>query len=362
VGDKTVQKSRIALSLNILPQPEQPPKLTLRVNIMEANDKSALSGGAQVSTRVVSATAVKVLFGQFSQVLNFPVPIDSSNLKTRIARKSAYIEAVTSIADRATLRCSVACLFPISLGKRAIHLTNMHRVNLDALPVIDFGDSSRDTWVTTLASVAFSDQERNLRNNNSKDLLVVLKDNLLSLMATASGAQNVKTSVFGIYSSLGGVDTLLFVNEVRLDKSTSSIVADVCVLPMTEKLLFVPTIQEYLRKITTKGTMHTIHTEDVSGEAWKQLLPIFVERCRTWSHRSDCKYSVECRVPLTLLHSEIPICGCGQGLALGSFNTVNAWRGLEPFVTRAAIGLLYTSSHLDTTMTIPESEHDRKLT
>lgn len=82
--------SPAAVSLNILPQ--QSTQLTLRVNIVGAKDKLALSSGAQVSTRKVSATAIEVLFGAFSKVLIFPVPVDDSNLKTRIARKSAYIE------------------------------------------------------------------------------------------------------------------------------------------------------------------------------------------------------------------------------------------------------------------------------
>lgn len=76
----------------------------------------------------------------------------------------------------------------------------MHRINLDALPILDFSDSSRDvSWVTTHASLAFSDQERKLREDGSKDVLVNLKDNLLSLMVVFSGAQHTRTRVFGIY-------------------------------------------------------------------------------------------------------------------------------------------------------------------
>jgi hypothetical protein len=369
--EKMAQNSYPAVvSLNILPQ--QSTRLTLRANILGAKDKLALSSGAQVSTRKLSATAIEVLFGAFSKVLIFPVPIDDSNLRTRIARKSAYIEVslllqanaypdhvqvVASAADRTTLRGSIACLFPISLRKCALHVTSMHRVNLDALPILDFDDSSHDVdWVAIHASLAFSDQERELRKNDSKDVLLNLKDNLLSLMVTFAGAQNVKTNVFGIYSSQGGVDTLLFVNQLRLDTSTNSIVADVCILPMTEQLIkFQPVIQNYLGKITREKTMHTIHTADVTGEAWKQLLPIVVERCRSWSHLSNCEYYLEGRVPLTLSHSQIPICGCGQGLALGSFSNVKAWQGLEAFVTRAAIGLLFPSSFLDTMMTLPNN-------
>ena len=367
-AERMAQNSSLAaVSLNILPQ--QSIRLTLRANILGAKDKLALSSGAQVSTKRMSATAVEVLFGEFSKVLIFPVPIDESNLKTRIARKSAYIEVsllfqmnaypdhvqvAGSVADRTTLRGSITCLFPISLGKRTLHVTSMHRVNLDALPILDFDDSSRDVdWVTTHASIAFSDQERKLRENDSEDVLVNLKDNLLSLMAVFSGAQHVKTNVFGIHSSLGGVDTLLFVNQLRLDTSTNSIVVDVCILPMTEKLIFLPIIQNYLSKITKDKSMHVIHTADVTGDAWKQLLPVVVERCRSWSHRSNCEYSIKGRVPLTLSHSQIPICGCGQGLALGSFSKVKAWQGLEAFVTRAAIGLLFPSSSLETMITFP---------
>jgi hypothetical protein len=228
----------------------------------------------------------------------------------------------------------------------------MHRVNLDALPILDFGDSSHDVkWVSSsYASLQFSDQERKLRKNNSKDVLLNLKDNLYSLMVIFSGAQNVtlKTNVFGIHSSRGGIDTLIFVNQLRLDTSTNSIVADVCILPMTEKLVLVPVIQNFLSKIVREKTIYPIDTADVTSEAWKQLLPVVVERCRSWSHMSNCEYSIEGRVPRTLSHSQIPICGCGRGLALGSFSKVKAWQGLEAFVTRAAIGLLFPSSFLDT--------------
>ena len=69
----------------------------------------------------------------------------------------------------------------------------MHRVNLDALPILDFGDPSCNVdWVSVHASLPFSDQERKLRKNDSKDVLLNLKDNLLGLMATFSGAQNGK--------------------------------------------------------------------------------------------------------------------------------------------------------------------------
>jgi hypothetical protein len=172
---------------------------------------------------------------------------------------------------------------------------------------------------------------------------------LYALMVIFSGEQNVKkTNVFGIHSSRGGIDTLIFVNQLRLDTSTNSIVADVCILPMTEKLVLVPVIKNFLTKIVKEKTIYQIDTADVTREAWKQLLPVVVERCRSWSHMSNCEYSIEGRVPLTLSHSQIPICGCGRGLALGSFSQVKAWQGLEAFVTRAAIGLLFPSSFLDT--------------
>ena len=79
-----------AVSLNIPLQ--QSAKLTLQTNIIEVENKLALSSRAQVSTRRVSATTIEVLFGVFSKVLIFLVPVDYSNMKMKIARKSAYIE------------------------------------------------------------------------------------------------------------------------------------------------------------------------------------------------------------------------------------------------------------------------------
>lgn len=141
----------------------------------------------------------------------------------------------------------------------------------------------------------------------------------------------------------------------------NSVVADVCVLPMTSGLIHSqPVIQNYLAKITAERIMTAIPTEDVTSEAWKKLLPVVVERCRSWPHRSNCEYFIKGRAPLTLSHSQIPICGCGQGLALGSFSKVQEWQGLEPFVTRAAIGLLFPPSFLNTMMTFTDiSDGDR---
>jgi hypothetical protein len=236
--------------------------------------------------------------------------------------------------------------FPVILRGRTPALWNIPRVNLDALPILDCGDPQKLEWLSTLAGLSLSDRERLLQKKNHKDVLATLKDNILTLVVAYSGVQSIKSNVFGIHSSVGGVDLVIFVNELRLDPSSSVLVADACILPLTEALISVPVIQQFLATIVDERKMFTVDTEDVTGPAWKQLLPASVERCRTWRHSDRCEYYTKERIPLSLLHSEISICECGRGRRLGAFTKMKDWKNLAPFVTRAAIGPLFPPSYV----------------
>jgi len=66
--------------------------LTVRHNITENNAARSLASGAVVLTKAVSDSAVSLAFRGFSEETRFPIPIRGGCLKTRIARKSSYIE------------------------------------------------------------------------------------------------------------------------------------------------------------------------------------------------------------------------------------------------------------------------------
>ena len=66
--------------------------LTGRANIQDMNAKASLAKGAAVSLRQISPRVVQISIGSHLQNIVFPFSIDSTNSKTRIARKSSYVE------------------------------------------------------------------------------------------------------------------------------------------------------------------------------------------------------------------------------------------------------------------------------
>lgn len=70
---------------------------TGRTNITEAGKRTAWAGKADVTVKQVSPYEMLASFGRFDQRLPFPFPIDSSNHKVRIARKSFYIEVSNTV-------------------------------------------------------------------------------------------------------------------------------------------------------------------------------------------------------------------------------------------------------------------------
>jgi hypothetical protein len=83
--------------------------------------------------------------------------------------------------------------------------------------------------------------------------------------------------------------------------------------------------------------------------AWKQLLPAFVERCRSsWKHGDNCEYKSQGKIPLTQLRDEDPLCSCGKGKNIEGMSKVNLWSKFAPYVTRVALSPLFGVSYLET--------------
>ena len=71
--------------------------LTGRANIEDAKAKASLANGAAVSIRQISPRAMQISIGNHLQTIIYPFPINSSDSKTRIARKSSYVEVRTCV-------------------------------------------------------------------------------------------------------------------------------------------------------------------------------------------------------------------------------------------------------------------------
>jgi len=190
--------------------------------------------------------------------------------------------------------------------------------------------------------MAFSDSEMSAKtksNQKERGTLVNLKESISAILMEFSINRKGQPLAAGLSSSSqGGIHTLIFVSEVKLDLTSNTVVADACVLPLTHSIM--PLITTGLRKITNLQQVVTLEDEVI---AWKQLLPAFAERCRTWKHTVNCEY-ISKGIPVSVEYEESPLCGCGQGKNLGLFSQTSAWKDFAPFVTRIALAPLFSTA------------------
>jgi hypothetical protein len=242
---------------------------------------------------------------------------------------------------------------------------NVHDVDLDVMPILDLSDRKKLDWISIQTSLQFSDRERHVRESISSDLvpaseaLVSVKDSMHSLFSMARGSESGPESskVIGLACDIPGVGAyaILFVQHVRLDPASFSIIADVSLIPLDHRTmgLFAPGIQALLNS----KSLRYVSTTPAEATAWKRLMPAFVERCRSWSHGPNCEYEQMGRIPLSLEPDETPICSCGRGLGLPKSIPgvpAKAWKLLRPFATRAAFSPLFAVSFVEPVATIPK--------
>lgn len=156
------------------------------------------------------------------------------------------------------------------------------------------------------------------------------------------------TRIFGLSDpDEYGIYTLIFVNGIKFDVASHTVVIDACVVPLVQGIMskLLPALHDITRSGVTK-----INTLADEIRAWKLLLPSLSERCRTWKHTDACEYRMK-GVPASLDGTEqSPLCSCGKGKNLGQFGTVAEWAPFHEEATRIAIGPLFTFSFLEETV------------
>ena len=217
--------------------------------------------------------------------------------------------------------------YPVILKDRIPTLWNIHYINLDRLPILDTTNLDELEWVNGNVSLSLSDRERAIHEKNidteHDDVMVNIKAGLCAILVGHTRVGK-KVRVFGLSRDMGGIDTLIFVTDLRLDLASHTIVADACILPMTRDIVEIIGATLYRLELSGIGVI------SVAGEhmkAWKRLLPVFTERCRKWEHKSSCEYIKKGFVPISVEHSEIPLCGCGKGVETTAFSKVHRVEG-----------------------------------
>ncbi|KAJ7695068.1 hypothetical protein B0H17DRAFT_1056261 [Mycena rosella] len=299
--------------------------MTARWEITPEELKAGLAG-AKVEHQQTSPSIIRNNF-----VYPFPV---------RIARKSGWIEIDAPLRSGSSSTLADWSGTSILDEDRRPVLWNIHRVNLESLPIIE-GKACLDRLTSTVqshCSFAFSDRESALTGPiNSKPVLVQVKETI-ALLFKMMIESNRPPAVLLSDPETGNMHILIYCNGIRMDLSSHTFVVDACVLTLTNDLMRGP-LGSKVVYLVPQGMR--IGGDEV--EAWKHLLVAFTERCRSWSHTPTCKYAISGQVP-----ASSSLCGCGEGIELGRASLDPQWKEIAPLMTRAAISPLFALAYLET--------------
>lgn len=318
--------------------------LTGRIRNFSETIKTALSDNSPVEVTQKSPFTLVVKVGKYEpHMLHYPVPVLKSQSKTRIARKSSYIEIIAPIADHVNGTGFSDFMYPTFITENGPVLWNMPGVNLEHLPIIDITRKSELQWLNPHVSLQMSIRERQLRDGSIKsgsqphgNVRVDFKDSLFSTFMHFTGIQGGQTGIFGLNNpTTGGVNILIFISSLRLDMASHTVVLDSAILPMTESVL--PRLEPFLGPLTKVGICQ-INVDDNELKLWKEIIPAFVERSRQWKHRPACEYMAKGQIPLSVENGEQFLCTCGNGKMPPNFILgVPKWDVAAKYAVRAAI-------------------------
>ncbi|KAI1493812.1 MYND finger [Biscogniauxia mediterranea] len=322
------------------------------VEFLSAESRKFLREKAPIELRESSPSSIEIVFGNGLLVcpIYFPLPVTGHQAKSRIARKSGYIEITIPVADPIASKPLSSFMYPVAIDEKLQPVIfNGNHVNLDLLPILSVGNQDKEAnqWLVTLASHQFSLRERKLRElaqeegGISTSLRLNFKESLFTMFMVSSGLQGGATGLFTLTHPKGGIQLIIFVRAIRIDGAAGSAVLDAAVLPLTHKLVKSGEIGDFLL-ILREFLFCPISVNDEELFLWKKVLLAFAERCRTWSHGPDCEYKKPgATVPLSEKPGEQFICTCSNGTLPDQFINIPEWEEASKYMVRVAISLTF---------------------
>ncbi|KAF5642645.1 uncharacterized protein FTJAE_3533 [Fusarium tjaetaba] len=343
--DKTTK-----ILLEISPSESVISTLTGHLDITSKRAKKFLKDKIPIDFRQKSPFVIDIVFGKHDLVcpLNFPVPVTTDGMKSRVARTTGYIELIVPLAQPGSSPILLDFAYPSAISSSGVPASlNMPHLNLNNLPVIDLENKDRNRWMTTLTSMQFSAREKYLRtvrgeSGISHDPMVNFKESVFTMFMIATGLQAGQTGLFAInHPKRGGIHMLVFVSAIRIDGDAASVVIDAAIIPFTMDLVTSGRMESFLL-ILRELECGSIDVDDAELCLWKKALPSMVERCRTWSHGKSCEYKRKgATIPLSLKDGEQVLCSCGNGILPDNFVSLPEWENAAPNAVRIAISPTY---------------------
>ncbi len=358
---------------------------TTRFDSLSDHYKSILRDGCQVRPSTLSPCQFSITLGQKQALLTMSLPVFSveSTGRTRIARKSSYVEHILQVAGKYEWMNYPYFMYPVFLQQGKPVLWNLPYTNLRHSPIVDVTRHSELEWLDAHFSLAGSARERRLRNSNSNSNIglpgaagertrLQFKESVFSIFRHFAGIRDAgneargggggeegeeeeeegdgagagrrrRQVVFGLHNpDNGGTHVVIAVSAVRLDPASRAAVLDCAVVPLHAAA--VPALAPFLNALLARGFAR-VPVDDALLRLWKHALPAFAERCRTWEHRAGaCEYARAGAVPLTCLDARQFMCTCGNGHFPPGFigeeggeGGVPLWRLASRYAVRAAI-------------------------
>ena len=250
--------------------------------------------------------------------------------------------------------------FPISREGQLFNILNIHYLNLNRLPELKLPvEQEKLQWISWHLGLMFSDKEKTTRENSTQQdrgPLINLKESIATVFSRWAGMENNSSKnmksrfhPLGLYSRTGRIRvyTLIFVNDIRLDLASHTIVADACVIPLSDQNL--DKLSPALKSLADIAhDLIRVVTPDDEIKLWNLFLPALAERCRTWKHLPTCEYLLQ-GIPAYMEGLEFeasPLCSCGKGKDLGTFGTRPEWKEFHSEATRIALSPLFSFSFL----------------
>ncbi|KAI1612183.1 hypothetical protein EDD36DRAFT_277223 [Exophiala viscosa] len=350
----TDQTTTVTFTASLENQATKVEKLNVHLDIVSPKARSLLRSKGTVNVQQMSPFRLRFNIGLngFQQDVRLPMPFSMSGGKTRVARTSAYLEFIGTVASPTETMSRTDGMTPLSLTEGKPLLETLPYVSLDSLPILDIQKTENITkhnWMGMYLITMFSARERAERDRCQKmnitpdDGRISFKDSLFGMFMVSTGAArgSPKQDVFALcLKGVPAMQYLICVSSIRIDISSHSIVLDAALLPITKQ-------NEHATAnflgARLQSNLQAIEIDENELAVWQHVLPAFAERCRDWQHRHFCEYDkAEASVPLSTERGEDALCSCGRGKFPKGYNQhILGWDKITQHCTRIAITPLF---------------------
>ncbi|KAH6653234.1 hypothetical protein BKA67DRAFT_659868 [Truncatella angustata] len=249
--------------------------LTGHVDIVTDQDNKVWTYKVPTKFQQTSLITIDIVFGNGAIVLppRFPLPAFKQGSQTRIPRKPSYVEIIVPVTNPLHAEPLSDFIYPVILGP-------------DSLPTVLNG------WHQNLSALITLDVEEREKRAGPMGIS--------SLGMTANQQLDMKESIFTIFmlsSNLHGGQTGVFMLQ-HPDLGCVINLAPTLDMVKAGELTYFPLV---LRKLD----FCALNINDEELRVWRCLIPAFIERCRTWSHKAKCEYKkIGATIPLSQITGE----------------------------------------------------------